>query len=1150
MEGASFPVSDQFANAVFGNNTIPFEESMTAFTESGMIAEGTLQFNPSTKSCIIVDFSMKKDGTTEEDKTKLEEATCMVNHLDLEKKRGVVKSTDGFLSSLWGSAKQSLESRRHESDEPIYYNSFAENNFSGNEEILPTKEGNSYENSSVAAKTVLDSDENNGNGKSYEISSQDLIRDRANNSKNLSQNSGGSYQASEKWQPKNLKNINESIDKHLKEHVTAFKENNVSEKFLNTSNKSSSLHKQQESQKENSKDSVMNDSKQSVRLPSDGMDTYNSFLKENKRTESSQETNVDDARMDKSDTHLKYDQLEGKVNIECQENWDLKKMMDPFDEKYPDLHTEESLYENIQLQGGITRTTQMFDALRSFADDNGLEIKDCSPRGNCMFLSIDDQLRINGDFRYDAHSLRNLSVKYLEEHPTNPEGTHLECFTDEPWNTYLQRMAQPYEWGDHLVLQALCEALQRNIITITVQSDDISSHHEFVPKYKDSIRNETLYLGHLGEFHYVSLRLKGWKKTWVSAVLRNGGKEEKGIDSKHRETLDIDSLDVDPISRIPVPHLSFAITQITSRSEICYFFIPNKLVPVRETDSICTTGGHSDGSEVLIMHKDKVKQCEEFSKMFSHEKPLAILYQRETDVICDGKDTPLQSGQIRAEAGRSHPGYCNLCYFGEVQMLLTANRVRINENIDEKDTIVRGYRCPNWPFIANEWLTRNSDWPSKDMRKEIANLGCMIAKKSHQHSALPEYEWQFIFNDAENILVNQCLTEYQLYVYGLFKACLDFHTRSLNAQLGTTHIKSTFFYVCEKVNKDTFENSPGACFIYLADALLRNLRERKVPNYFIRENNMVDHFEEKDMGDLTEVVDVIRCYPLQCLDIMMEERGYSRSETIHIIERSEEYYSKDRDPNAAFRMMFFPWMIRESRKHALNKQYRKALEKILDAHQLLVLAPIPGDGKRLFIPSLENILTQTLETFDGTTKFMMKKELRNIMENIGMGSRKVKDLTHGIDVAGTGEMPIPSYVECNPLEEAFFLSRFGIIQHFAFQNYENASIFYTAAIDLLRNATAELELSNESEQMGYRQTDNTCMSRVAEYDSQAMWCFKNLLKLRKSEKLKPRMTHLEEICKRMRKAENVDFVMEAWDRIGDTSSGANFYTSFLKHTGN
>lgn len=50
--------------------------------------------------------------------------------------------------------------------------------------------------------------------------------------------------------------------------------------------------------------------------------------------------------------------------------------------------------------------------LEEFARDNDFEVFDVPADGNCMFCSVEDQLRINAQFGETAKSLRERAVRY------------------------------------------------------------------------------------------------------------------------------------------------------------------------------------------------------------------------------------------------------------------------------------------------------------------------------------------------------------------------------------------------------------------------------------------------------------------------------------------------------------------------------------------------------------------------------------------------------------------------------------------------------------------------------------------------------------------------------------------------------------------
>lgn len=108
-----------------------------------------------------------------------------------------------------------------------------------------------------------------------------------------------------------------------------------------------------------------------------------------------------------------------------------------------------------------------------------------------------------------------ILFRYLRHNPIHEDGSHLKEFLSgkETWERYLVRMERNSSWGDHLILKALCDAVGITIVVFNISNDDIR-RTELVPKVNDKSDDTQFFLGHLGEYHYVSLRPKMWERTW------------------------------------------------------------------------------------------------------------------------------------------------------------------------------------------------------------------------------------------------------------------------------------------------------------------------------------------------------------------------------------------------------------------------------------------------------------------------------------------------------------------------------------------------------------------------------------------------------------------------------------------------------------
>ena len=118
--------------------------------------------------------------------------------------------------------------------------------------------------------------------------------------------------------------------------------------------------------------------------------------------------------------------------------------------------------------------------------------------GNCLFSSL-------GSLTGTAHEhVRHQLVAWLRDNATyvTLSGEPLSAFIDSgSWSQFCQRMSQPKEWGDHVVLFAAAEVYQSDIIIISSVLGD-----QFViniqPQEKPAIQKPPLLLAHWHESHY------------------------------------------------------------------------------------------------------------------------------------------------------------------------------------------------------------------------------------------------------------------------------------------------------------------------------------------------------------------------------------------------------------------------------------------------------------------------------------------------------------------------------------------------------------------------------------------------------------------------------------------------------------------------
>ncbi|XP_061179356.1 uncharacterized protein LOC133187980 [Saccostrea echinata] len=159
-------------------------------------------------------------------------------------------------------------------------------------------------------------------------------------------------------------------------------------------------------------------------------------------------------------------------------------------------------------------------SIRNFAVGNSFEVHDVISDGECLFRAIADQFLINGCPGHTETTLRQTAIKHLRTKYLGKDGSHHTSFlSGETSEEYLARMESPGEWGDHISLQALADVFTLKIVVFNVYQDDIR-RTEVIAEFSEQIKKRpmTIYLGHLGEFYYLSLRPKHWQLHWPYSI--------------------------------------------------------------------------------------------------------------------------------------------------------------------------------------------------------------------------------------------------------------------------------------------------------------------------------------------------------------------------------------------------------------------------------------------------------------------------------------------------------------------------------------------------------------------------------------------------------------------------------------------------------
>ncbi|CAC5390895.1 unnamed protein product [Mytilus coruscus] len=244
--------------------------------------------------------------------------------------------------------------------------------------------------------------------------------------------------------------------------------------------------------------------------------------------------------------------------------------------------------------------------------------------------------------------------------------------------------------------------------------------------------------------------------------------------------------------------------------------------------------------------------------------------------------------------------------------------------------LLDGLDCNFWPRQAQSWTQRNpiSGWPSEKIFREASEKGCTVVKRAHEFSENPDIEWQFVFKEAENVLVRS-FDDSMMFCFRVFKTLVDHHTRTLKVRLKTYSLLTAMLYCSEIIPQKAWSTNPGGCIMYKVVWLLQSIAKHNIPNYFIPENNMIEHIEDHDLRDLEVRLQVLRWFPFASVYFLLESHSFQNLSVIDNVESSIEEYKTSKDKHKLIESVFVPLCFKlatENMRYKIFRFYNKALD--------------------------------------------------------------------------------------------------------------------------------------------------------------------------------------------------------------------------------
>ena len=182
-------------------------------------------------------------------------------------------------------------------------------------------------------------------------------------------------------------------------------------------------------------------------------------------------------------------------------------------------------------------------------------------------------------------------------------------------------------------------------------------------------------------------------------------------------------------------------------------------------------------------------------------------------------------------------------------------------------------KLQEWPEVAREWKDRERLWPPIDVVDEIVEAGChMVVKSSERRddgagATSGDYEWRLSFSIAEYRLAELRPT-HQSFVYFIFKYLFYLKLKPLEhggTRLSSYIIKTVMMWAMEEVNPGEWGNDgsdPLPDLTLLLVKLATYLEAKTVPNYFIRDANLLQNVPDELLSEASERAHQMAADPL------------------------------------------------------------------------------------------------------------------------------------------------------------------------------------------------------------------------------------------------------------------------------------------------
>ena len=237
---------------------------------------------------------------------------------------------------------------------------------------------------------------------------------------------------------------------------------------------------------------------------------------------------------------------------------------------------------------------------------------------------------------------------------------------------------------------------------------------------------------------------------------------------------------------------------------------------------------------------------------------------------------------------------------------------------------IPAFRCLTWPMVAQEWRKRQRKWPSPDVVDKVIREGFHLVVKAPKNGGNPECDFRISFSHAEYLL-SQEINEIQRECYRCLKTYHRVYLSTEAKGLISFHLKNIFLRTIEETGGEMWiESRRAECMWKLFANLLKALRERHLPHYFVRSYKLfgIDYIEDPAiLESLTRRVEQIMENPVKFAEELILVTQGKRSP---VQEQAEQMNSPSNQLQSELR--FLSWLKKDKTERVGQETTRKVCQ--------------------------------------------------------------------------------------------------------------------------------------------------------------------------------------------------------------------------------